>query len=103
MARPKGSTLDTQVSPGKQPGLTTPASDGLRSRRGCLAGNLKVPGADFKGCRLWVDVSTTERGSTGEELRNRVLLGFWGCGALTSIECVTEQRTRGGRVGGKEG
>lgn len=49
MARLKGSKhLDTQLSPGKQPGLATPASDGL-------AGNLKVlvliyRGAGSGGC-----------------------------------------------------
>ena len=64
---------------------------------------LEGPGAHLQGCRLWVDVSTAERGPAGEELRNRVLLGFWVYGALTFIQCVTEQRTRGGRVGGRGG
>ena len=37
---------------------------------------LEGPGADSKGCRLWVGVSAAERGPAGEELRNRVLLGL---------------------------
>lgn len=66
----QGSSLASPPAP-FAPNLESPGS-----RWGQLAGNLRVPGSAFKGCRLWVGMSTLGMGPAGGGLWNRVLLGL---------------------------